>query len=254
MALSPLKQNLRMALVTSQYRGSGRFIPHLQRQRICNIEAVQRELQRLFPKSDSESNRKSALLICQGQSQNTPIASKPCLNIFAILVLLGKAHLIKSFQDHPLCDDDLPLYSSSDFTKLWSSKKGGDHYLEFPNDGHDEFIEDFIRQQWSVLAPSFDAPTAEHIRCNFYTFEEKTILPIVHVSEKSYHGGFGTVEQVQIHDEHNGFVSLIVLFYQFEYALPFIFINQSHRNTKSLLLKLCTLGIPKTQKSFSDRN
>ncbi|KAL7783243.1 kinase-like domain-containing protein [Trichoderma ceciliae] len=203
---SSLKKKLRKALVPNPCDRGRRFMPCRQLETICNVQTVAKELARTFPQQDHDSCQKRASLICHGQAQDTSVIYKPCLKIFAILVLLRKVNMIESFQKHPLCDDDLPFFSTSDFTKLWSHKKGREDYLEFPDeDEYDDAIEGFIDKQWSFLAPSFDAPTTGSMRCNVYEFDEKTILPIESVSKKKYPGGFGLVEKVKLHDEHNSF-------------------------------------------------
>jgi hypothetical protein len=209
-----LKTRLREALVSSAYRRDMRFIPCGQLEKLCDIETVEKELRRSLPESDSGSYKKRASLICHGLVQGTSIVLKPCFKIFVILVLLSKVKLIETFQKYSLCDDDLPFSYTTDFKKLWSHRKepkNPKNILEFPGEVEvDEFIENFARTQWSVLVPSFEAPTKGSMRCNVYTFEERTILPIINVAKKTYPGGFGLVEKVELHDDHNGFVSSIM--------------------------------------------
>lgn len=141
-----------------------------------------------------------------------PKNSHPCHKIFAILVLIDQVRLIESFLDHPLCDNDLPLSSTQDFKALWSPKVNPMGHVKLP-DGYDHYdiIKRFTDEQWSVLAPCFDAHITENMRCKVYEFHENEILPIEEVSKTIYLGGFGMVEKVKIHREHNGFVSLLSL-------------------------------------------
>ncbi|KAL6906593.1 kinase-like protein [Trichoderma evansii] len=201
----PLKKVLREALVNYAHDDQKRFIPCRQLETICDTDAIAKELKKLFPENDINSLETRASLIYNGQIQNGSIISKKCFKIFAILVLMGKARFIDYFQRQSLCDDDLPFFCTSNFRQMWPHKKEQKDHPKFPNEVDDEFIEDFVRWQWSVLVPSFEAPQTESIRCNFYTFDEKIILPIIHISDYKHQGGFGLVEKVQLHEEHNGF-------------------------------------------------
>lgn len=215
-----------------------RFIPCRQLENICNEQVVALELSRAFPKSDDRFLQSRASLICHGQTQDLSIISQPCVKIFVILVLMGKTALIELFLEHLLCDRDLPFFSTSDLKKLYSHQNNSASSLIFPAEvDRYEFIEDFLEKQWSVLIPSFEAPEAVNIRCNVYELHGKTILPIQEVSKKKYPGGFGLVEKVKIHREHNGFVSS---FYWREHISSFSFAKQSLRITNTLLSRLCT--------------
>ncbi|KAH8127647.1 hypothetical protein FP744_10008332 [Trichoderma asperellum] len=200
-----LKRVLRESLVTCAHNKEKRFIPCRQLEIKCDIKAVAKELKKAFPRSDPNSYEKRASLICHGQTRNSSPISKPCFKIFAILVLLDKAGLIDYFQKHSVCDDDLPFYYTSDFGKMWPNKKEEKDHIRFPDEIDDEFIEAFTRVQWSVLAPAFESPKSSSLRCNFYEFEDMIILPITNVSDNKHQGGFGLVEKVQLHEEHNDF-------------------------------------------------
>lgn len=198
---------LRQAFVTNPC-DKRRFIPCQKLEELCDEQSVEKELAKAFPDNDASSIQRLTRWIYHGQAQDTSITSQPCRKIFAILVLLNKVGLIKSFLEHPLCDNDLPLSSTPEFTWLSSRRKEHRNHLYFPDedDGY-AIAENFIEKQWSVLVPTFNAPTSGRMRCNVYEFDEKTILPIERISKKKYPGGFGLVEKVKIHREHNGFVS-----------------------------------------------
>lgn len=200
-----LKVRLRQAIVTNPC-DNRRFIPCQQLESICHEQTVAQELAKAFPESDDSFHQSRASLICHGQNQDSTITSQPCLKIFAILVLLGNSSLIESFVLHRLCDRDLPFFSNPDLTRLYSHRPNSGSGLAFP-DEEDQYqvIEEFLEKQWSVLVPSFEAPEAGNKRCNVYKLHDKTILPIQEVSKKKYPGGFGLVEKVKIHREHNGF-------------------------------------------------
>ncbi|OPB41106.1 Cyclin C-dependent kinase CDK8 [Trichoderma guizhouense] len=135
-----------------------------------------------------------------------PNNSQPCYKIFAILVLIGQVKLIETFLDHPLSDNDLPLSSNRYFDALWSPKRNPASLVQLPHGHeHSHWIEMFINRQWSVLAPYFDADNTGNKRFKVYDFHENEILPIEEVSRKKYRGGFGLVEKIKIHSEHNGF-------------------------------------------------
>lgn len=209
-----LKKLLRASLVTCPHNNNKdkRFIPRRQLEIKCNAKTVARELKKLFPRRDPNSCERLASLICHGTTRNPSTISKPCFKIFAILVLINKVDLIDYFQKNSLCDDDLPFHYTSDFEKMWPNNKEEKDHVQFPDEVDDEFIEDFVRVQWQLLAPSFESPQSSSLRCNFYEFDDKTILPITNVSQNKHTGGFGVVERVQLHEEHHGFVSSIVCF------------------------------------------
>ncbi|KAL7905497.1 kinase-like domain-containing protein [Trichoderma velutinum] len=200
-----LKVRLRQAFVTNPC-DNRRFIPCRLLEEICDEQTVAQELSEAFPESDDSFHQSRASLICHGHAQDLLITSQPCLKIFAILVLLGNAGLIQSFLQHRLCDRDLPFFSTPDLIGLYSHRHKPGSSLTFP-DEDDQYgiIEDFLEKQWSVLVPSFKAPEPGYMRCNVYELHDKTILPIQEVSKKKYPGGFGLVEKVKIHREHNGF-------------------------------------------------
>ncbi|EHK45471.1 hypothetical protein TRIATDRAFT_318965 [Trichoderma atroviride IMI 206040] len=88
---------------------------------------------------------------------------------------------------------------------MWPKNKEEEDHIQFPEEVDDDFIEDFVRVQWQLLAPSFKSPKSSSSRCNFYEFDDKTILPITKISKNKHTGGFGVVERVQLHEEHHEF-------------------------------------------------
>lgn len=224
-----LKRVLRDSLVNCALKKGKRFIPRRQLEIKCDIKAIAKELKELFPRRDPNTCENRASLICHGETQNSSLILKPCFKIFAILVLMDKGRLIDCFQKHLLCDDDLPFSCTSNFEKMWPNKREEKDHIHFPSEVDDEFIEGFVRWQWSVLSPSFESPKSSSLRCKFYEFEDKIILPVTNVSDNKHQGGFGFVEKVQLHEEHNGFVRLIICFI---YSLVLI---NSYRHILTLL-------------------
>lgn len=235
-AAQSMKDRLREAFVTNP-SDNRRFIPCRQLEEICDQQTVAQELCETFPGSDVSFYQSRASMICHGQTQDSSITSQPCVKIFVILVLSGKTALIELFLKHPLCDRDLPFCSTPDFKNLYSHRNDPASSLIFPN-GVDryEIIDAFLEKQWSVLIPSFEAPKAGNMRCNVYELHDKTILPIQKVSKKKYPGGFGLVEKVKIHREHNGFVSSLLLVRVYPSSS---LAKHSLRITNILLLRLC---------------
>lgn len=230
-----LKVRLREAFETNPC-DNRRFIPCRLLESICHEQTVAQELSKAFPKSDDSFHQSRASLICHGHTQDTSITSQPCIKIFVILVLLGNTALIELFLKHPLCDRDLPFFSTPDLKKLYSHRNNAASSLILPDEiDRYEFIEAFLEKQWSVLIPSFEAPRAGNMRCNVYKLHDKTILPIQEVSLKKYPGGFGLVEKVKIHKDHNGFVSSLIGMNIY----PASALLKSLRITTTLLLRLC---------------
>ncbi|KAF3062930.1 hypothetical protein CFAM422_010371 [Trichoderma lentiforme] len=136
----------------------------------------------------------------------SPKTSQSCYRIFAILVLIGHVRLIETFLDHPLSDKDLPLSSTPHFEALWSPKINPVSHVQAPREYENgNWIEMFIYQQWSVLAPYFEPNTTGDPQCKVYEFHQNQILPIEEVSKKQYRGGFGFVKKIKIHSEHHDF-------------------------------------------------
>ncbi|EHK19916.1 uncharacterized protein TRIVIDRAFT_47121 [Trichoderma virens Gv29-8] len=182
------------------------FIPHRQLEKICNKQAVTHALATAFPEKDASFHEDCALEICHGKAPASSNGTRSCLKIFAILVLLKEVRLIKSFLDHPLCDNDLPLFSTDRFTELWSPREDPISPVKLPDEAdHYAIIKGFIDQQWSVLAPRFSLPTDKTKRCEVYELHENHILPIEWISDRKFSGGFGLVEKVRIHSEHHNF-------------------------------------------------
>ncbi|KAL6689731.1 kinase-like domain-containing protein [Trichoderma pleuroticola] len=231
-----LLARLRGSYVTNA-RSKEVFIPRLQLEQICTFEAVKETLVTAFPRKNDNFYEGYASAICHGQaldpslsithcshaastlsesdkstmnqvasSKNSTVVSHPRRKIFAILVLIGQPRLIELFLQHSLCDDLLPFSCTENFMVLWSSKMSPDSHIQFPQ-GCDRFaiIRGFFNEQWSVLAPHFDAHTTDKMRFKVYDLHQNEILPIEVVSKKKYPGGFGLVEKVKIHSEHHSF-------------------------------------------------
>ncbi|KAF3062931.1 hypothetical protein CFAM422_010370 [Trichoderma lentiforme] len=192
------------AIVSNPHSGK-RFIPRQKLQEICNERAVAKELARMFPENDTDTNERLTLSICYGRTKDPSIASQSCRKIFAILVLIHEPRLIESFLDHPLCDNDLPLsFDPRFYNALWAPKLKPIRHVKFPDDiDHYWVIKNFTNEQWSVLAPSFEADTTGK-GCKVYEFHENDILPIEADPRYTYGSGSGLVEKVKIHSEHNG--------------------------------------------------
>jgi hypothetical protein len=207
-----LRRALRASMVTcAQHNKDKRFIPRGQLEEVCKIEVILQQLREAFPEGSPYFFEQLISLICHGEIPSTFAIYKPYFRLFAILVLINKAGFIGYFLEHSLCDDDLPFHHTPDFKKMWPNNKKEKDHIRFPDEVDDEcddeFIEDFARAQWSVLAPFFESPKSSSLRCNVYEFEDKTILPITHVSQNKHTGGFGFVERVQLHEKHHDFVS-----------------------------------------------
>ncbi|PTB65182.1 kinase-like protein [Trichoderma citrinoviride] len=197
---------LREAFVINPCDNDKQFIPCGKLRELCNEQAVTQELVRAFPKQDAALCQLRARLICHGQAQDGSIIAQPCLRIFTILVLLGQVRLIETFLKHGLCDNDLPFSSTPRFTELYSPQRQYATHLDFPDeDDPYRIIKSFFNDQWSVLAPCFTPPTNEDERCDVHDLHTRAILPIEEISKKQYPGGFGLVEKVKIHRDHNGF-------------------------------------------------
>ncbi|KAL7808601.1 kinase-like protein [Trichoderma gracile] len=195
---------LRQAFVINPGDNDRQFIPCGKLRELCNEQSVTQELAGVYP--DAALCQQRARLICHGQAQDRSNIPRPSLRIFTILVLLGQARLIETFLQHQFCDDDLPLLSTPRFTALYSSRHQHAPSLSFPDeDDPYHIIKSFFHDQWSVLAPFFAPPAGGDTRCDVHDLHTHAILPIEEISKKQYPGGFGLVEKVKIHRDHNGF-------------------------------------------------
>ncbi|KAL5083963.1 hypothetical protein Trisim1_000699 [Trichoderma cf. simile WF8] len=194
-----IHESLFDAIVFNPHSGK-RFIPRRKLQEICNEQAVAKELVRVFPEHDTSTIERLTLSICYGRAKGPSIASQSCRKIFAILVLIHQPRLIESFLDHPLCDNDLPLSSDRPFSNaLWAPTLKPMRHVKLP-EGLDRpwIIQKFFEEQWSVLAPSFEADTTGK-GCKVYEFHENDILPIESDPKYEYGSGSGLIEKVKIH-------------------------------------------------------
>ncbi|KAM6478484.1 hypothetical protein HDV62DRAFT_394055 [Trichoderma sp. SZMC 28011] len=130
------------------------FMPHEKLLEICNEQAMAKELARVFPEHDPNTNERLTRSICHGQIQGPYMTSNSCRKTFAILVLIQQVRAIELFLRHQFCDDDLPLRNASDFPVLQSSREGPGNELHIP-DGFNQYelINNFIEKQWLVLPP-----------------------------------------------------------------------------------------------------
>ncbi|KAL6815017.1 hypothetical protein J3E69DRAFT_346572 [Trichoderma sp. SZMC 28015] len=130
------------------------FIPHEKLLEICNEQAVTKELARVFPENDPNTNERLTLSICHGQIKGPYMTTNSCHKTFAVLVLIQQARAIELFLRHRFCDDDLPLHNTSDFPVLQSSREGPGNEVHL-SDGFNQYelINNFIDKQWLVLPP-----------------------------------------------------------------------------------------------------
>lgn len=130
------------------------FIPHEKLLEICNEQAVAKELARVFPENDPNTNERLTRSICHGQIQGPYMTSNSCRKTFSVLVLIEQTRAIELFLHHRFCDDDLPLRNTSDFLVLQSSREGPGSELHIPDAFNQyELINNFIDKQWLVLPP-----------------------------------------------------------------------------------------------------
>lgn len=106
------------------------------------------------------------------------------VTIFTILLLLGKLQYIAEFLKYEIFDDQLPLQRSSE---LFGRQRRPD-------------IDNFLDQQYAVLAPVLDFTTMDH-----KTFPHGTPMPFLIPfgwTSQGRQGRHGQVCKVKIHDQH----------------------------------------------------
>lgn len=133
-----------------------------------------------------------------------------CRRIFAILIYIGKGHMIQDFVEQGLSDRDLPFQEAdtADFQLQRNTRGGPAEILSLFNSSNWRSIEKrlFYRNQWSFLAPYFRFSTDSQLQVLHYEFDDKLVLPILPVggiggaSVRS--GPYATIEKVKIHPGH----------------------------------------------------
>lgn len=134
--------------------------------------------------------------------------------ILAILYLIKLPSKIREFVKHGVCDEALPLVkceNSKDTSSpmLRSGHDCTDRAIKFKRQ---EYIQDFLDNQWKVLAPVFLWTGGNHIWHRRLVPE--TIIPFIS-HERSAQGGYSKVLQTEIHPSHHQFdnVSFVISIY-----------------------------------------
>ncbi|KAF4943778.1 hypothetical protein FGADI_13175 [Fusarium gaditjirri] len=189
---NPLKRALKISLLREKDSRRRPFLPAEAINSICNQVTVYEELLRHYFEPDAI---KLKGYVCSTEN--------PAREVFSILFLVDEVNCIHRFCDAGIFDDDLPLGSDDQNTKLWSSHSTANEPLLSGNSPEDsDIIELFYEKQWSVHVPVFDFSTSEKRGPVHYQFDEGTIMPWVSLDKKVETGRYGTVERLKIHPDH----------------------------------------------------
>ena len=134
---------------------------------------VQRLIEAIFPDPDSAKLPEAETI------------RKSHLNLFCILLCIGKGHFINHFVENRLYDSTLPYTVRP---------------TNFPYDSNDsKFWESFFKRQWEFSARKFTYNTNEHLDA------EQWILPFTQV-EKIGEGGSAMTYKVELHEQYDDLV------------------------------------------------
>jgi hypothetical protein len=131
------------------------------------------------------------------------------------LLLLSRGGNIRTFIEHNLCDEDLPLDIKSVLGEPELYRRGSERTpLEcFTICGwHPNELESFYETQWRLIVPYFQSPRDDGT-VHHYELHPQTILPWSPIGgrdgEEVGTGGFGTVERVRIDPSSHGFAKFL---------------------------------------------
>lgn len=194
------------------------FLPKAQLDRLVNKDSVLRELKKelkdYYPPQRIEE---FADAVCQEEEvlHGNKEKIKSFRKIFALLVLTETSKSIGLFLDENVSDLDLPLVDIGDIgdPDLRRRDSSGhpcveplkcfDHDIWSPTK-----LDNFKRDQWMMLAPFFSQGDDGDVK--HYSLKPQHILPFVAPEKEKeddteYHGGYGKVFMVRIHEEHHNF-------------------------------------------------
>lgn len=203
---------------TETYTPDFGFLPKAQLCRLVNPDSVARELMKdLSHIHTAEQIKTYADSVCR--EMEVIHRGKPKIKsfrkIFALLVLAETSSSIPLFLEEDVSDLDLPLASLRNGGTIELHRKDPSgkpsqvplkcfrHQIWSPSR-----LWNFEKYQWIMLAPFFSQDDCGDVK--HYILRNQHILPFVasHQAEgddAEYHGGFGKVFMVRIHEEHHNF-------------------------------------------------
>jgi hypothetical protein len=171
------------------------FIPVDEFNRIVTLDSISLELARCGVEFANEESLRN---VAEELSKAAP-------KLFAILVYLKRGHYITKFLEEEIDDTHLPFVRSDKTAKSGHfklcSKKSPDQPIKCMAGWDQARINDFGRDQWSMLAPIFEY--RDEIK--HYELDDNCVLPWVEDEERSdraIQGGYGSVWKIAIHPAH----------------------------------------------------
>ncbi|KAJ8131727.1 hypothetical protein O1611_g1897 [Lasiodiplodia mahajangana] len=197
------------------------FLPENLLSDLINQVAVSTELRRILPPKLRQYIQKYADIICKDSDfQDAEECSVSYRKIFAILALVEKTGAIPMLIHEGVDDGKLPLeIIKRERTFELGYKKvnpaGGVSIepLKCFKDWTRQKKDDFIRYQWSMLAPVFEE--GEYNLVRHYVVYNQSQLPFIHQDDSTQdsdydsndEGGGGRVTMVNIHPHHHRFTN-----------------------------------------------
>ncbi|KAF5253342.1 hypothetical protein FANTH_1754 [Fusarium anthophilum] len=192
-----LKDRLEYALLPNGIRQQEQFLPSSCLESICTEVSVFTELSGYF---DKEEAKQATSYICDRR--------RPAKKIFAILALINRIELIRPFQNAALFDQDLPLTTNIEESKVRSRWVDDQRSVLLTRSLQDiKAIRDFNLKQWCVNIPFFERGVG-HLSGDLVLHSD-TIIPWESAGHSIITGGYGYVQKVKIHKDHHSFLKLL---------------------------------------------
>ena len=170
------------------------FLPEVEIEKIVTSAVVQREL--------SNSNYSKFGRI--GKQRLSIDDGTPYVKILTVLYLMKQPSKIRLFIKSGVCDKHLPLERDPHSDRLdgsYSLISRYDSEAGLISFKRQDYAEEFLEHQWSVLVPIFigaDGAAIPHV-----DLDSETILPFLTYTEVPKRGGSSRVFETEIHPEHD---------------------------------------------------
>jgi hypothetical protein len=209
------------ALLPSDVPPNSRFLPVDALNSIITEKSVREHL--LAGGFNPPDTRSITDMVCPPSEKSRPGMRR----IFAILSLIERADLIRTFIKEDLNDDTLPLRLHRKTFKLYPNSMPDRELRAFSSWTH-FLIESFDHYQWFLLAPTFSWPGDADIRLTI--LPDQTILPFTNVEESRDRGGYGSVARATIHPRHIQWPAVCLFFHALCTNTPNVINRLIHRS------------------------
>jgi hypothetical protein len=198
---SPLEDQLGRARLDWPEYSTQYFLPADAIDSLITIESIEKEIMwRNIKLQHGQSHFQVATRV---------LRSAP--KLFCVLVILRRAYYIGEFLEENLDDTDLPFVRDNKNRRSGHFRLCSRLHPQKPLKSMSHWtpkeIQDFSREQWSVMTPMFEG--GELIK--HYEFGDNCVFPFTRDEERRQIkvGGFGSVWEIEIHPAHHSFHSKV---------------------------------------------